>query len=71
MVRQMELKTGVETNVQLSLCNPTPHDMTVALLPFVPEASVVSLQKGNVHQCRKICLSCKNDFISLMRKPMI
>lgn len=48
MVRQVELKTGVETNVQLSMCNPTPHDMTVALLPFVPEASEVSLQKGTV-----------------------
>ncbi|KAK8403023.1 hypothetical protein O3P69_000925 [Scylla paramamosain] len=46
MVRQVELKTGVETGVQLSLCNPTPHDMTVALLPFVPEASEVSLQKA-------------------------
>ncbi|MPC19596.1 Dynactin subunit 4 [Portunus trituberculatus] len=46
MVRQVELKTGAETGVQLSLCNPTPHDMTVALLPFVPEASEVSIQKG-------------------------
>lgn len=48
MVRQVELKSGVETNVQLSLCNPTPHDMTVALLPFVPEASDTTLQKGKV-----------------------
>ncbi|CAL4082398.1 unnamed protein product [Meganyctiphanes norvegica] len=38
MVKEVELKWGVETQVQVSFCNPTPHDMTVALLPFVPEA---------------------------------
>nr|XP_053641555.1 dynactin subunit 4-like [Cherax quadricarinatus] len=38
MVHQMDLKSDVETCVQISLCNPTPHDMTLALLPFVPEA---------------------------------
>ncbi|XP_066959079.1 dynactin subunit 4 isoform X2 [Macrobrachium rosenbergii] len=46
MVRQVELKIEKETNVQISLCNPTPHDMTVALLPFVPEAYIAALQKG-------------------------
>lgn len=47
MVRQVELKWGVETSVQLSLCNPTPHDMTLALLPFVPEAYTMTLPRGN------------------------
>ena len=47
IVKQVELKFGVETAVQISLCNPTPHDMTVALLPFVPDAYQMQ-QKGNV-----------------------
>ncbi|XP_068222364.1 dynactin subunit 4-like [Palaemon carinicauda] len=46
MVRQVELKSEKETNVQISLCNPTPHDMTVTLLPFVPEAYLAAQQKG-------------------------
>lgn len=46
MVHKVDLKPGVETNVQISLCNPTPHDMTVTLLPFVPEAYIAVLQKG-------------------------
>lgn len=46
MVRQVELKSEKETNVQISLCNPTPHDMTLALLPFVPEAYVMKHQKA-------------------------
>ncbi|KAK7085882.1 Dynactin subunit 4 [Halocaridina rubra] len=46
MVHQAELKYDVETRVQISLCNPTPHDMTLALLPFVPEAFCLSQQKS-------------------------
>lgn len=47
MVQQADLKWGVETSVQISLCNPTPHDMTLAFLPFVPEAHIAAQQKGN------------------------
>lgn len=69
MVRQVELKSGVETNVQLSLCNPTLHDMTVALLPFVPEASDALLQKGKAKLCLENISSCKNDLaIGVVRK---
>ncbi|XP_042203259.1 dynactin subunit 4-like [Homarus americanus] len=45
MIRQVELKSEVETCVQVSLCNPTPHDMTLAFLPFVPEAYTAMQQK--------------------------
>ncbi|XP_076042755.1 dynactin subunit 4-like [Oratosquilla oratoria] len=38
IVKQVQLFSGEEATVQISMCNPTPHDMTVALLPFVPEA---------------------------------
>ena len=48
IVKQVELKFGVETTVQISLCNPTPHDMTVALLPFVPDAYQMQ-QKGKIN----------------------
>uniref|UniRef100_A0A2P2I6C7 Dynactin subunit 4 n=1 Tax=Hirondellea gigas TaxID=1518452 RepID=A0A2P2I6C7_9CRUS len=37
MVAPVELKVGVEACVQISLCNPTAHMMTVALLPFLPQ----------------------------------
>ncbi|XP_037776028.1 dynactin subunit 4-like [Penaeus monodon] len=46
MVQQADLKWGVETSVQISLCNPTPHDMTLAFLPFVPEAHIAAQQKA-------------------------
>lgn len=46
LVKTVALKTGVESSVQISLCNPTPHDITLALLPFVPEAYLQAQEKG-------------------------
>ncbi|KAK4290598.1 hypothetical protein Pmani_036523 [Petrolisthes manimaculis] len=45
LVKSIVLKAGVENGVQISLCNPTPHDITLALLPFVPEAYLQAQQK--------------------------
>lgn len=37
LVRNVSLEPGQEACVQVSLCNPTPHAMPVALLPFLPQ----------------------------------
>ncbi|KAF2349392.1 Dynactin subunit 4 [Trinorchestia longiramus] len=37
LVQPVQLVVGEETRVELSLCNPTPHIMPLALLPFLPD----------------------------------
>lgn len=37
MVTEPLLKAGEEGTVQISLCNPTPHNITLALLPYVAQ----------------------------------
>ena len=37
MVTEPMLKAGEEGTVQISLCNPTPHNITLALLPYVAQ----------------------------------
>ncbi|RXG72012.1 Dynactin subunit 4 [Armadillidium vulgare] len=34
LFKEVELKWGVASPMLITLCNPTPHDMTVMLLPY-------------------------------------
>ncbi|XP_018010190.1 dynactin subunit 4 [Hyalella azteca] len=46
LVRPVPLSVGQEARVELSLCNPTPHLMPLALLPFLPHLTTAHIDAG-------------------------